>query len=230
MKTVPSRSYSITMPYHSMKRLPDEHRKAHNRVRSELDSASITARQALRDAERYDRDWSDDLDPSPKRVHRTSEAYGEERSISVETKDKAGKYQRPSKMVEETVGSHKTTAFFEKGEIVRLEQTLHGHDGGVENMTIQVNKDNTVTYTINETGDFALEPLGYPNQKGNSLSGMPSSGSGSSSRAGSGPDDVYDEWDNSNRGGGPDDVYDEYDNGRGYTYSGPDGTFSYDPY
>lgn len=46
-----------------------------------------------------------------------------------------------------------------------------------------------------------------------------------------GPDDVPDEFENRrDYGNGPDDVYDEYDNGRQETYSGPDGTYSYDPY
>jgi hypothetical protein len=173
MQPLPSRTYNLTMPYHSMKPVPQEHRRAHERVRMELQDAGVTARQTLERADRWDRDWSDDLDPSPQRVHRTSDAYGEERSIEV-------------------------------------------------NRT-----DNTVTYTIHETGEFATEPLGYQFAGGPSSSG---GGTSSVSPGGTGPDGVYDEWDNSNRGGGPDSVYNEYDNGRGYTYSGPDGTYSYDPF
>lgn len=190
----------------------------------ELRDADITARQTLRRADRWERDWSEDLDASPQRVHRTSDAYGEQRSVSVETNDEPGQYARPSKLVEEKVGKHKTTAYFEGGEVVRLEQKLHGFDGGVEDMTIEVNKeDHTVTYTIHETGEFALQPLGYQ------LAGGSSSDDSGSIPSG-GPDGAYDEWDNSNRGGGPDDVYDEYDNGRGYYFDGPDGRTSYDPY
>jgi hypothetical protein len=221
MQTLPSRSFSINMPYHSMEPVPREHRRAYERVRMELQDASVTARQTLQRADRWDRDWTSDLDPSPQRVHRTSDTYGEHRSIEVETQDDPGQYARPSKMIEEKVGKHKTTAFFENGEVVRLEQKLHGHDGGVEDMVIEVNPDHTVTYTIHETGEFALQPMSYE------LSSGPS---GSGSGGGSGPDGVYDEWDNSNRGGGPDSVYDEYDNGRGYYFDGPDGRTSYDPY
>lgn len=219
MQSVPSRSYSLTMPYHSMTPVAREHRREHERVRMELQDAEITARQTLREADRWDRDWGEDLDPSPQRVYRTNESHGEKRSIEVETNDPAGKYQRPSKMIQEKEGSHKTVAYFEDGEIVRLEQRLHGHHGGVEDMTIEVNRDNhTVTYSIYETGEFANEPLGFQ---------LHSTPGGS----GSGPDGSgYDEWDNSNRGGGPDEVYNEWDNGRGYYFDGPDGRTSYDPY
>jgi len=216
MQSVPSRSFSITMPYHSMKPVPREHRRAYERVRNELQDADTTARRTLQRADRWDRDWTSDLDPSPQRVHRTSEAYGEKRSVEVETFDEAGPYQRPSKLVEEKVGKHKSTAYFEDGRVVRLEQTLHGHHGGVENMTIQVNPaEHTVTYTIHETGEFALQPSGIEPRD---------------TPSGSGPDDVYDEWDNSDRSGGPDEVYDEWDNGRGYYFDGPDGRTQYDPY
>lgn len=215
------------MPYRSMKPVPQEHRRQYERVRMEIQDAEITARQTLERGDRWDRDWSDDLDPSPQRVFRTSDSYGEERSISVETKE-TGTYARPSKMVEEKVGKHKTTAHFEDGQVVRLEQKLHGFDGGVEDMTIEVDRENhTVTYTIHETGEFALQPLQFQ------LSGDNSSGQGGtypSDGNGAGPDGVYDEWDNSNRGGGPDSVYNEWDNGRGYYYDGPDGRTSYDPY
>ena len=229
MQILPSRSYSLTLPYLSLGSTR-EHRREAERVRMEIQDAGITARQALERADRWDPNWSEDLDPSPKRVLRTSESSGEERSIMVETRDKPGKYQRPSKLVEEHVGHHKSTAYFSKGEVTRIEQTLYGHDGGVEQMTIEVNrKQNTVTYTINETGQFALEPLGYPSSS-QTASPDGSSGEVTSRPGGSGPDDVYDEWDNSNRGGGPDDVYDEWDNGRGYYYDGPDGRHSYDPY
>jgi hypothetical protein len=232
MKTLPARSYTLTLPYHSLEAVPREHLREYERVRQELQDVDITARQALERADRWDPNWSDDLDPSPKRVLRTSEAYGEKQSIMVETKDAPGRYQRPTKLVQEKVGQHKSTAYFKNGEVTRVEQTLHGHDGGVEEMTIAVNrKTNTVTYTIHETGEFALEPLGYP-----SLSSRPDSGESSSGGSypvgggGSGPDDVYDEFDNSRRGGGPDDVPNEWDNGRGYYFDGPDGRTSYDPY
>lgn len=229
MSALSSRSYSITMPRHDLSGVPREHRRAYERVRMELQDTEISARQTLERADHWDRDWTSDLDPSPQRVHRTSNAYGEERSVTVETQDEPGRYARPSMFVEEKVGKHKTTAHFENGEIVRLEQKLHGSDGGVEDMTIEVDRENhTVTYTIHETGDFAEQPLGYQIFSGNSGGG---SGSPSESSTGyTGPDGVYDEWDNSNRGGGPDEVYNEWDNGRGYTYSGPDGTYSYDPF
>lgn len=229
MSSIPTRSYSLKLPYLDMGSLPPQHRREYERVRLELQDADITARQTLERAERWDPQWSSDLDPDPKRVHRTREAYGEKESIAVETHDAPGKYQRPSKLVQEKAGRHSSTALFnKKGEVTRIEQTLHGHDGGVEEMTIVVNrKTNTITYTIHETGEFALEPLGYPR------SGSASGGSDevrSDRPGGSGPDDVYDEWDNSRRDGGPDAVYDEWDNGRGYYFDGPDGRTSYDPY
>ena len=228
MQALSSRSYSITMPRHSLSGVPQEHRRAYERVRMELQDADISARQTLQSADRWERDWSDDLDPSPQRVHRTSDAYGEERSVTVETQDKPGEYARPSVYVDEKVGKHKTTAHFENGEIVRLEQKLHGSDGGVEDMIIEVDRENhTVTYTIHETGEFAEQPLGFQIFSGSTgATGSPSESAGGHI----GPDGVYDEWNNSNRGGGPDEVYHEWDNGRGYTYSGPDGTYSYDPF
>lgn len=194
---------------------------------SQISDAEITARTELRSADRYKSDWSNDLDPSAQRVHRTSETFGEQRSISVETTDKAGPYQQPSKMVEEKVGKHKTTAYFENGQVTKLEQVLHGHDGGVENMTIEVNPDtNTVTYTIDESGAFALSPIDFPvtSAEGGAVSGPEPRPNGS------GPDGVYDEWDNSRGGSGPDHVYNEWDNGRGSYFDGPDGRTSYDPY
>ena len=230
MPPLPSRSYSITMPFRSMTPVAREHRREYERVRMEVQDAEVTARQTLRQGERWERDWTPALDPSPQRVLRNSDAYGEQRSISVETTDAPGPYAQPSRMVQEKVGHHKTTAHFEGGQVVRLEQRLHGSDGGVEDMTIEVNRDeHTVTYTIHETGEFALQPLGYQ-ISGGSASGGVGGGSSSSPVDGSGPDGVYDEWDNSNRGGGPDSVYDEWDNGRGYYYDGPDGRTSYDPY
>lgn len=47
-----------------------------------------------------------------------------------------------------------------------------------------------------------------------------------------GPDDVPDEYDNSDRRGGPDDSSDpDFDHGRGGdSYDGPDGRYEYDPY
>lgn len=231
MSTLPTRSYSLTLPYLRTAPVEREHRKQSERVHHEIQDAEITARQTLQRAERWDPNWSSDLDPSPKRVFRTSEAHGEKRSIAVETKDGPGDYQRPSKLVEEKEGHHKSTALFNaKGEVTRIDQTLRGHDGGVEEMTIVVNRKNsTITYTIHETGAFALEPLGYPEPATRSRAGegsMPDSAGG----YGHGPDDVYDEFDNSRRGGGPDHVYDEWDNGRGYYFDGPDGRTSYDPY
>jgi hypothetical protein len=233
MSTLPTRSYSLTLPYHyGSKPVPAEHRRQYDRVRSELESASLTARQTLQEADRWDRDWSDDLDPSPKRVFRTSDAHGEQRTVAVETKDAPGKYQRPSQLVEEHVGHHKSTVLFDKGEVTRLEQFLIGHDGGTEKMLIEVNrKANTIAYTIHETGQFALEPLAYPvPSQRSSASSSSESGSYPAGGGGSGPDDVYDEWDNSRRGGGPDEVYNEWDNGRGSSFDGPDGRSSYDPY
>lgn len=227
MQTVPTRSYSITLPQYSLSGVPREYRREQARIRSEISDAEITARTELRSADRYKSDWSSDLDPSPQRVHRTSDSYGEQRMIAVETTDEPGPYQQPSKMVKEKEGRHKTTAFFEDGQVVRLEQVLHGHDGGVENMTIEVNNDtNTVTYTINETGEFALSSIDFPvdSSEGGAVSGPEPRPSGS------GPDDVYDEWDNSRGGSGPDHIYNEWDNGRGYYFDGPDGRTSYDPY
>ncbi len=222
-----SRSYSLTLPYNSLTPVPAQHRRQSERIRCELESASLTARRALDEADRWDREWSDDLDPSPKRVFRTSDAYGEQRTLAVETKDAPGKYQRPSKLVEEKVGHHKSTVLFEKGEVQRLEQLLVGSDGGTEKMLIEVDRKNqTVRYTVHETGGFALEPLGYPSSSIRSRTDSLSEGG----PVGSGPDEVYDEFDNSRRGGGPDDVSNEWDNGRGYYYDGPDGRSSYDPY
>lgn len=233
MNTLATRSYSLTLPYLGLGSEPPEHRRESERVRLELQDVDITARQSLERAERWDPQWSDDLDPSPRRVYRTKEAYGEKESIAVETKDPPGKYQRPSKLVQEKEGHHKSTALFNKqGEVTRIEQTLHGHDGGVEEMTIVVNrKTNTITYSIHETGQFALEPLGYPRPASANSGGsdVPAE-SGERGRGGCGPDDVHDEWDNSRRNDGPDAVYDEWDNGRGSSFDGPDGRTSYDPY
>jgi hypothetical protein len=236
MNTVPTRSYSLTLPYHSSTGVPRAHQREYERVRNELQDVDITARQALERAERWQPNWSEDLDPSPKRVFRTSEAHGEKQSLAVETQDAPGKYQRPSKLVQEKEGHHKSTALFNnKGEVTRIEQTLRGHDGGVEEMTIVVNrKTNTITYSIHETGQFALEPLGYPSASSRSGAGSGAGecpeGARDRDRGGSGPDDVYDEFDNSRRGGGPDEVWNEWDNGRGSYFDGPDGRTSYDPY
>lgn len=233
MNTLPTRSYSLTLPYGNLGAVPRQHMREYERVRNELQDVDITARQALENAERWDRNWSDDQDPSPQRVFRTSEAFGEKESIEVLSNDPAGKYQRPSKLVQEKEGHHKSVALFnKKGEVTRIDQTLQGHDGGVEQMTILVNrKTQTITYSIHETGEFALEPLGYPKSNPSSGGGeaSPSGGVGEG-RRGSGPDDVYDEFDNSRRGGGPDEVYNEWDNGRGSYFDGPDGRTSYDPY
>ncbi|MEW6277538.1 MAG: hypothetical protein AB1758_02865 [Candidatus Eremiobacterota bacterium] len=60
---------------------------------------------------------------------------------------------------------------------------------------------------------------------------MPDSGRGRESEPG--PDDVSDpDYGGRNREPGPDDVYDPDFGGRGGgdSYSGPDGTYSYDPY
>lgn len=232
MSSIPTRSYSLKLPYLDLSSVPREHRREAERVRLELQDVDITARQALENAERWDPYWSEDLDPKPGRVYRTREAYGEKESIAVETNDPPGKCQRPSKLVQQKEGHHKSTALFnKKGEVTRIEQTLQGHDG-VEEMTIVVNrKTNTITYTIHETGEFALEPLGYPrSSSGAGTSQFPSEAESTGSRGGCGPDDVYNEWDNSRRGGGPDEVYNEWDNGRGSYFDGPDGRTSYDPY
>lgn len=230
MNTLPERSYTFTLPYSRTAPVAREQRKQSERVHHEIQDAELSARRALQQAERWDPNWSSDLDPSPQRVYRTSEAHGEKRAISVETKDGPGNYQRPSRFVEEKEGHHKSTALFDaKGQVTRIDQTLRGHDGGVEEMTIVVNRQtNTITYAIHETGAFALEPIGYPEPASRSKAGT--SSSEPSTGGGHGPDDVYDEWDNSRRGDGPDHVYNEWDNGRGSYFDGPDGRTSYDPY
>ena len=233
MSSVPTRSYSITLPYSSATPAAREHRREAERVRAELQDASITARQTLERADRWESNWTEDLDPSPNRVYRTSEAYGEKQSIAVETPDAEGPYQRPSKLVQEKEGKHTSTVLFQDGEVIRIDQLLHGSDGGTEKMTIEVNRDNnTVQYTIHETGQFALEPLGFPTSPSvNGGSGSPDGVGYPTGRGyGDGPDDVPDEFDNRRGYDGPDAVYNEWDTGRGSSYDGPDGSFGYDPY
>lgn len=231
METLPTRSYSLTMPYFSSQPIAPELRREHERVRLEVQDAGITARQALERADRWERDWSEDLDPSPKAVYRTSEAYGEKRSLRVETEDTSGKYQRPSKLVEEKEGKHKSTVLFDKGEVTRIEQSLVGHHGGVEQMTIEVNRaTNTIVYSIHETGEFALEPLGFQSPTLQWSGGAAGPVDSSSGRGGFGPDDVFDEFSQGRPDHGPDAVYSDFDHGRGYTFDGPDGRSSYDPY
>lgn len=202
------RTYTITLPYGSGEPTPREHRGDEARVRAEMRDAQHTAQDTLSRSEKWESGWTFDLDPSPNRVVRTS-GEGEDQQIVVAEAD--GDMDTPKSLTTANGDRHSMSAQFENGEVVSMTGFLKSDEGGTEEFSIKVNPDNgTLTYTVTETGDMISEPAAFLSS--------------------SGPDDVYDEWDNSRGGSGPDHVYDEWDNGRGYYFDGPDGRTSYDPY
>lgn len=224
MQTTPIRTKQVTMPWGGGQTYNQEQQEIAREVREEIQDAYSTARETLARSEKWEPGWTFDQDPSPARVERTSDEYGQRRSVVAESADPTGKSTSPSFLKTESGGST-LEARWSDGQLTSLKSSLES-DIGSADLSIEINPETgTLTYSSTKTGEFAVVrektvPTDY--------------GSGGYDRSESGPyvgpDGVYNEWDNSNRGGGPDSVYNEWDNGRGSYYDGPDGRHSYDPY
>lgn len=207
-----TRTRTITLPWGNGESTARADRGDEARVRHEIQDARSTASDTLSRSEKYRPGWTFDLDPSPSRVVRTSSQY-EEQMIAVEADGPDS--DSPASFLRVNGDSSSTRATFANGELVTLDGFLKT-DEGTEQISIKVNDNGTLTYSVTETApegsDFFTEPY-----QATSVS--------------SGPDDVYDEWDNGRSDtSGPDAIYNEWDNGRGYYFDGPDGRTSYDPY
>ena len=222
MQATAIKTQKMTMPWGGGHTYSKEQKEIAQEVRREIQDAYSTARDTLSRSEKWKPGWTFDLDPSPNRVERTSDEYGEHRSVIAATSNPESQFHPPSYLRTEDNDSS-LEAKWDDGKLTFLKSTLDS-DIGTAELTIEINPETgTLTYHSTKTGEFAKERQ--------QVSGGPGgSGSSESDYGHVGPDGVYNEWDNSNRGGGPDAIYNEWDNGRGSYYDGPDGRYYYDPY